>query len=215
MRNILFSVQKQLKTGTPALLIIDMQSDFVDDSGKVAKKGGQVHLVQGIVSQINTLVARAREGNLPIIWVRTEHVVAQEHDSYLAVYLRDLEPELHVDDSLLVTRGSTGANWCKGLLTPSQGELVITKSAYSAFHETDLESHLQQLGITTLILTGCNTDVCLYSTAAEGFFRGYYPVLVEDASASSTGAEVQQACLKTHKRFYGHTITTEQLVELI
>lgn len=215
MTKILFSAQEQLKKGNPALLVIDMQADFVNDDGKVAKKGGQVHLVQNIIPKVNELIEQARIQQLPIIWIRTEHAIADENNSYLAVYLDALAPEEHQDESLLVTRGSTGAKWCAGLFTPLKGEEIITKRHYSAFHGTDLENCLQKLGITTLILAGCNTDVCLYSTAAEGFFRGYYPILVEDASATSSGDDVQQSCLKTHRRFYGHSLTTQDLIKLL
>jgi nicotinamidase-related amidase len=129
---------------TKALLVIDVQKDVVANALQTSQ----------VVSKINSLISRARESNVPVIWV-------QHSDDYL------------VKDS---------AGWeIVPELKPLPNEIRIYKTHSSSFVETDLQSNLESLGIKTLILTGAQTDYCVNATSNAGIELGYQVTLVSDA----------------------------------
>jgi ureidoacrylate peracid hydrolase len=89
-----------------------------------------------------------------------------------------------------------------GDIHPEPGEPIVTKHRYSAFYNTDLDSILRSHGIRTIVLTGVATNVCVETTAREGFVRDYYVVLVADGTATYS-PEDHQATLRNIDRFFG------------
>lgn len=127
-----------------ALVVIDMQRDVV----------GQAYNVDRVVANINTLVARARSENVPVIWV--------QHSS---------------DD---MPQGSDGWQYVPQL-SRNDDEPLVHKRYGDSFEETDLESRLSELGVGRLVVTGAQTDECIRSTLHGALVRGYDTTLVEDA----------------------------------
>ncbi|MBV6273398.1 cysteine hydrolase [Alcaligenaceae bacterium CGII-47] len=207
------TLQQQLTQQRCALLVIDMQNDFVADDGRLAKWGRDPVLVRGIIDQVNQLVEQARAAGQLIIWVATSHSFEEALPNYLSVYLRDVLEDQWTEDQLLVRTGSAGAQWHKDMTHPLPDEVQITKNMYSAFRGTRLKQILDAHGVRTLVLAGCNTNVCLHSTATDAFFDGYYPILCEDACATSS-AEIHEAIIATHRNFYGLTATLGQIKAL-
>jgi ureidoacrylate peracid hydrolase len=72
-------------------------------------------------------------------------------------------------------------------LKPMQGDIVLYKTRYNGFHNTDLDSILKKMGIRKLIFTGCTTSVCVESTIRDAMFRDYSPVLLEDCTGEPIG----------------------------
>jgi ureidoacrylate peracid hydrolase len=72
-------------------------------------------------------------------------------------------------------------------LTPQASDDVISKTRFSGFFETDLDACLKKLGVTHLIITGCNTSICVNSTVRDGMFRDYLPVLLADCMSEPIG----------------------------
>ena len=70
---------------------------------------------------------------------------------------------------------------------PEPGDVVLYKSRFSGFYRTDLDRVLQERGITTLIVTGCTTSVCVESTIRDAMFRDYRCLLLEDCTAEPVG----------------------------
>lgn len=129
---------------TKALLVIDVQKDVVANALQTSQ----------VVSKINSLISRARESNVPVIWV-------QHSDEYL------------VKDS---------AGWeIVDELKPLPSEIRIYKTHSSSFVETDLQANLERLGAKTLIVTGAQTDYCVNATSNAGIELGYQVTLVSDA----------------------------------
>ena len=100
-----------------------------------------------------------------------------------------------------------------GDIRPQPGEPVVTKHRYSAFYNTDLDSILRSQGIRTIVLTGVATNVCVETTAREGFVRDYYVVLVSDGTATYSD-EDQQATIRNIDRFFGEVVTIADVVSV-
>lgn len=164
----------------PALLIIDMINDFV--TGKLALSAA---------NKIVPTIARLRESfhryGLPVIHITDSHVKGV-----------DRELTLWGDHAL---RGTEGADVIDPL-KPRGEEFRVYKRRYSGFFGTDLDLLLRELGVSTLVLTGVATDICVQHTAADAFFRGYDLVVVSDATAT-TDEESHKHALAYMERVYG------------
>jgi nicotinamidase-related amidase len=126
------------------LLVIDVQNGVVTGS----------HARDEVVANISTLVDRARDAGVPVVWVRHESgELATGSDAWQIV------PELQPDDA----------------------EPIIEKKYGDSFEDTNLESVLAGLGVGQLIVTGAQTDACVRSTLHGAFTRGYDATLVSDA----------------------------------
>jgi nicotinamidase-related amidase len=164
----------------PALLIIDMVNDFV--TGKLA-----LQAASRIIPSINKLRESFRRHNLPVIHVTDSHIKGV-----------DRELLLWGDHAL---RGSAGAEVVEDL-KPRDGEYRVYKRRYSGFFDTELDLLLRELEVSTLVLTGVATDICVQHTAADAFFRGYNIVVVSDATAT-VDEESHKRALTYMKRIYG------------
>ncbi|MDA8260786.1 MAG: cysteine hydrolase [Betaproteobacteria bacterium] len=169
----------------PALVIIDMQRDFIEPGGFGAALGNDVSLLQACVPVIARLLATARRLGLPVIHTREAH----QPD------LSDCPPakrqrgdcRLRIGDAgpmgRLLVDGEPG-NAIIDALKPAPGEIEIAKPGKGAFYATPLQEILQQLGVTHLLFTGVTTEVCVQTTMREANDRGYECLLVEDGTES-------------------------------
>jgi nicotinamidase-related amidase len=90
-------------------------------------------------------------------------------------------------------------------LKPEPTDTVLPKRRFSAFFGTDLEKRLRKQGIDTIIVTGITTEVCVLSTAMDGFCYDFYVILLEDCSASHS-QEKHQACLNLYRNASLHPL---------
>jgi nicotinamidase-related amidase len=127
-----------------ALIVIDVQNGVVTGA----------HERDAVVANIAGLVDRAREDNVPVVWVRHNDAgLRRETDDWQIV------PEL----------------------SPDESEPLIEKSYGDSFEETTLESVLSDLGVGRLVVVGAQTDMCIRSTLHGALVRGYDATLVSDA----------------------------------
>lgn len=168
-----------------ALMIIDMQRDFLEPGGFGDALGNDVQRLQAIVPTLQQLLATFRTLGLPVIHTLECH----EPD------LSDCPPAklargkgaLKIGDAgpmgRILVRGEPG-NAIISQLTPEAGEVVIPKPGKGAFYHTALPEELERLSITHLIITGVTTEVCVQTTMREANDRGYECLMVEDATES-------------------------------
>ena len=101
-------------------------------------------------------------------------------------------------------------------LAPAAGEIVVSKHRYSGFFETDLDRILRSLGVTTLIVTGCTTSVCVESTIRDAMFRDYTCLLLTDCTAEPIGADLprsnHEASLLVMQLLLGWTATSDAVI---
>ncbi|MGB0697064.1 MAG: cysteine hydrolase family protein [Rhodospirillaceae bacterium] len=168
-----------------ALIVIDMQRDFIEPGGFGATLGNDVTPLQAIIPATARLIAAARKAGLPVIHTRECH--APDLSDCPPAKLSRGKPSLRIGDpgpmGRILIAGEPSADIVPDL-APIEGELVIDKPGKGAFYATDLTAHLQRLGIKSLIFAGVTTEVCVQTTMREANDRGYECLLAEDATES-------------------------------
>ena len=168
-----------------ALLIIDMQRDFVEPGGFGETLGNDVSLLQAIVPTVRAVLQAWRQVGGWVIHTRESH----------APDLSDCPPAKRLRGSRSLRIGDPGpmgriliagepGNAIISELAPLEGELVIDKPGKGAFYATDLMAQLQARGITHLIVMGVTTEVCVQTTLREANDRGLDCLLIEDGTES-------------------------------
>ncbi len=170
---------------TTALIVIDMQRDFLEPHGFGAALGNDVAPLRKIVPTIASLLAAFRERGLRIVHTRESHA-PDLSDCPPAKRLRG-SPSLRIGDEgpmgRLLVRGAPGTEIVPEL-APRGDELVIDKPGKGAFYATSLQADLEARCVRQLLVTGVTTEVCVQSTAREANDRGYDVCVIEDATAS-------------------------------
>ncbi len=171
--------------GQTALVIIDMQRDFVEPGGFGASLGNDVTLLHSAIGPISNLLAAWRARGWPIVHTREAHQ-ADLSDCPPAKRLRG-SPTQRIGEpgpmGRLLIRGEPGTAIIPAL-APQAGELEIDKPGKGMFWSTGLHEMLQAQGVTHLVLTGVTTEVCVQTSMREANDRGYDCLLIEDASES-------------------------------
>lgn len=168
-----------------ALILIDMQRDFLEPGGFGETLGNDVSLLQKAVGPCQTALAAARGANMLVIHTREGHR-PDLRDAPPAKLERGA-PSKRIGDpgpmGRILIRGEAGHD-IVAALAPLPDEPVIDKPGKGAFHQTDLEQVLRNNGIDTLIVGGVTTEVCVHTTIREANDRGYRCVALADACAS-------------------------------
>ncbi|MCF8979769.1 MULTISPECIES: cysteine hydrolase family protein [Pseudomonas syringae group] len=168
-----------------ALVIIDMQRDFLEPGGFGAALGNDVLPLQAIIPTVQQLLALARDQNLTVIHTRESHV--EDLADCPPAKLEHGLPGLRIGDAgpmgRILVRGEPG-NQIIDALAPIAGEWVIDKPGKGMFFGTGLHGRLNTAGITHLIFAGVTTEVCVQSSMREANDRGYRCLLIEDATES-------------------------------
>ncbi len=168
-----------------ALVIIDMQRDFLEPGGFGAALGNDVLPLQAIVPTVQRLLSLARGHSLTVIHTRESH--SPDLCDCPPAKLEHGLPGLRIGDSgpmgRILVRGEPG-NQIIEALTPLQSEWVIDKPGKGMFFATGLHELLVAAGITHLIFAGVTTEVCVQTSMREANDRGYRSLLIEDATES-------------------------------
>jgi nicotinamidase-related amidase len=170
-----------------ALLVIDMQRDFLDPRGYAAHAGLDIETLRHAVPAACALVAAARRHGLVVVHTREGHL-PDLSDCPPAKLERSRAAGAAIGSAAplgrLLVRGEFGHDFIDEL-RPLPGETVIDKPGYGAFHQTDLAPCLRRRGIVDLVLCGVTTEVCVHSTLREAVDRGYRCTVVADACGSA------------------------------
>ena len=168
-----------------ALIVIDMQRDFIEPGGFGETLGNNVSLLAAIVPTVRGLLDWCRANGVWVIHTREGHG-ADLADCPPAKRLRG-DPKLRIGDPSPMGRilidGEPG-NDIVASLSPIAGETVIVKPGKGAFYATALGEILRLKGITHLLFAGVTTEVCVQTTMREANDRGYECLLIEDATES-------------------------------
>jgi biuret amidohydrolase len=171
--------------GKLALVIIDMQRDFVEPGGFGETLGNDVTRLTAIVPALQRLLTAFRAASLPVIHTKECH--RPDLSDCPPAKLTRGNPTLKIGDpgpmGRILIAGEPGSEIIDEL-RPIAGEVVIEKPGKGAFHATEFGARLAQLGITHLVVTGVTTEVCVQSTMREANDRGFECLLVEDCTES-------------------------------
>ena len=168
-----------------ALVIIDMQRDFVEPGGFGETLGNDVSLLAAIVPACQAMLSAWRSAGGLVVHTRESHR-PDLSDCPPAKRLRG-EPALRIGDvgpmGRILIAGEPG-NQIIAALAPVDGEIVIDKPGKGAFYATGLHETLQARGITQLLFMGVTTEVCVQTSMREANDRGYDCLLLSDCTES-------------------------------
>lgn len=175
-----------LSPTTTALLIIDMQRDFLSVGGYLSTAGHSPARFQAIIPRLVSLLSTFRSSNFPIYFTREGH----------APHMASVTPrELHrsrVAGARIGAQGPLGRLLIRGQrghdiiseLQPLPMEPVVDKAGRGAFAHTELDAQLRARGVRNLVVCGVTADACVSSTVREASDRGYDCLVIEDAVES-------------------------------
>jgi nicotinamidase-related amidase len=175
----------EFSRSTCALLIIDMQRDFLEPGGFGEMLGNDVSQLRRTIDPIRKLLAAWRARALPVMHTREGHR-PDLSDLPRAKKIRGLGKTSIGDPGpmgRILVRGEAGHDIIPELY-PLPSEPVIDKPGKGAFFATDLHAILQNRGITQLVVTGVTTEVCVHTTVREANDRGYDCLVLEDCVGS-------------------------------
>jgi nicotinamidase-related amidase len=168
-----------------ALILIDMQRDFLEPGGFGASLGNDVSRLGAAVEPCRALLARARRVGMMVIHTREGH--RPDLSDAPRAKLQRGEPHLRIGApgpmGRILVRGEPGHDIIDRL-RPAPGEPVIDKPGKGAFYATDLGSILQNRQIEDLIICGVTTEVCVHTTVREANDRGYRCIVPGDCCGS-------------------------------
>jgi len=169
-----------------ALLVLDMQEFFVDSASHA-----YIPSMECIIPNISALIKRFENVMF------TKHVNTDENAGMMAVWWRDI-----VENDRIISEFDT------------KGHVVIEKSQYDAFYNTELNGILKDRGVDTLVITGVMTHLCCETTARSAFMRGYNTFFVVDATATYNEEFHRSSVLNLSHGFAVPVLTGELLVSL-
>src|SRR5215510_15595521 len=198
--------------GRTALVVVDMQRGFLDPGEAMA-----VPPAREVVPVIQSLLGVFRARRLPVVF--TEFVYSES----VPVLIGSLHPE-HRPAAPGARRGfglpssscleGTPSAETVPALAPRPGEIVVEKRGYDAFAGTQLDTALRALNVTSLVVTGTMTDICVLATVTAALHRQYRVTVVEDGVAT-LWPEIQRAALDIIARAYGRVSTAKEVVDQI
>jgi len=184
-----------------AIVVIDMQNDFCDPKGACAQYGLDVSMTQDMIPRMQRFFERARDLGAQLIFVQCIHESSTDSETWLFRHGGVPRP--------LCRKGTWGADFCS--VAPEGTEPVVIKHRYSAFIGTRLESVLKTLSVKTLIMTGVGTNVCVESTARDGFMLDYNIVFLSDCTATGK-LEAHEATLSNMHNHFGIVATSDEVL---
>ena len=175
----------RLVPGQTALIVIDMQRDFLLPGGFGESLGNDVGQLLKVVPVLADLIAAARAAGILVIHTREGH--EPDLSDCPPAKLNRGAPSKRIGDDgkygRILIRGEYGHDIVDEL-APIDGEVVIDKPGKGAFYATELQDILDDAGITQLIVTGVTTEVCVHTTTREANDRGYECLVVSDCVGS-------------------------------
>ncbi len=197
-----------LPAGRTALLVIDMQRDFLDPRGMCGVLGEDVAELQAIVPALQRTREAGRRAGLKIIHTR-EGYAADLSDVHAAKAERGGVGQEGPLGRFLI-RGEAGQDFIAEL-QPADGEEVIDKPGFSGFYRTDLQARLEAGGITHLVLSGVTSQCCVHSTLRDAVDRGFTCLTLADACAAldRTLHQATLAIIQGEDHLFGWIADTE------
>ena len=199
-----------------ALIVIDMQRDFLDVGGYAASAGLDVSVLRKPIPYIHKLLDFARSNNMLVIHTREGHR-PDMRDCAPTKLARSRKAGAEIGSTgplgRLLIRGEYGHDIIDEL-KPLAGEPIVDKPGYGAFNQTYLAQILDAHDIKSLLICGVTTEVCVHSTLREAVDKGYDCMLVSDACGSAY-PDLHDAAMKmvaVESGIFGRVVDTQAVI---
>jgi len=203
---MLTTLEEKVDPKNAALLVVDMQNDFCHPDGSLGKRGRDMTFGLQMTPRLVQLIEEARKAKVPVIFIRQTLSEATTSPSVREHRLKRMPSGAE----LPLQEGSWGADYYE--VAPQPRECVVTKHRYSAFVDTSLDLILRSQEIKSLIMTGVATNVCVESTARDGYMKDYYIVFVSDCTATFA-MEDHEATLRNIDTYFGDVVTSSEVTD--
>jgi ureidoacrylate peracid hydrolase len=199
-----------------AIIVVDMQNAFVSKGGTLDIAGIDLGDAPRVARTIRAVLDAGRAAGVPVIYLQMAYKADMSDTGSPRSPNCRKEAALHLMDEKPEWRGKLliEGSWDSALvdeLAAKPGDLVITKTRYSGFVGTTLDSQLRVRGIQFLFFTGIAANVCVESTLRHAFFLDYWPILVSDCTMAAGGPDVLAATIFNVESFFGWTVTSNEL----
>ena len=203
-KNLDHSIPDRLKTklnpDSTALIIIDMQKDFCCEGGSFDRRGFDIKAAQSLAKRLNAFMIEARKALKHVI-----HLKMVKIPELSSPVVNELYERMNIVRFLDPAFGDFYE------IVPQPGDMVIPKYKYSGFVSTYLDQYLRSKGIDKLILTGLSTNVCIESTARDGFMREYY-ILIPSDLTEGTSNEAKKWSLQNLGMFFAEIVSSNEIL---
>jgi ureidoacrylate peracid hydrolase len=195
-----------------AIVVIDMQNAYASEGGYVDLAGFDISGAAGTIGQIAKVLETARDAGVLVVYLQNgwdpDYVEAGGPGSpnwHKSNALKTMRARPELQGKLLAKGG-----WDYALvdaLAPQEGDIVLPKTRYSAFFNSQLDSTLRARNIRTIVFVGIATNVCVESTLRDGFHLEYFGVMLEDATHHLGPDFIQAASVYNVEKFFGWVST--------
>ena len=195
-----------------AVIVVDMQNAYASPGGSLDLAGFDIGGAGAVIEQCAKVVETARGAGMPVIYFQNgwdeAYVEAGGPGSpnfHKSNALRTMRARPELQGKLL-SRGG----WDYALvetLTPHPTDIILPKTRYSGFFNSQLDSVLRSRGIRNIVLVGIATNVCVESTLRDGFFLEYFGIMLEDATHQAGPEFLQKASVYNVETFFGWVST--------
>lgn len=210
-KQVLTELHELVSPATTALVLVDMQRDFVEADGAFARLGVDVSAYAEMRPTLRVLLEEARRRDVLIVHVQMSTLPGRRSDSpaQLRFNMRMHQSFRADGPPLRYTEIGTAGRDFVPEFRPHEGELVVPKWRSSGFWGTNLDMLLRSNGIRSVVVTGCTTEGCVESTARDALFNDYYVVVPEDCVASDDAAQHAASLFLMRHRF--DVVTADQI----
>jgi ureidoacrylate peracid hydrolase len=214
-------------TGT-AMIVVDMQNDFGSKGGFFALGGIDISPIEAVVPRIAEVLAATRRAGILTVYLKmgfrpdlsdagaTDSPNWLKHAQLRAIGEAVTAPDERAGRILIRDTWNTDI---VSQLAPQPEDVVLYKTRYSGFYETELDTILKGRLIRTLIVTGCTTSVCVESTIRDAMFRDYTCLLLEDCAAEPIGHGLPRsnhdASLLVIQALFGWVSQSRELIDAL
>ena len=207
MPDVLTTLDAILAPTRSALLVVDVQHDFVHPRGWTTRHHPGGPSLRHVIPPINRLIAAARASDVPVAYVLMEHGPTVDPPNYRARYAAR-----GMADDLLCAAGGWGVSLDDEVAPATSGDITIVRHSYDGFAGTPLDSLLRERGVETVVATGVVTNLCVQTTVQHAFALGYYVVVAEDGTAA-TDPTVQAVTLANFRQFFGAVLPADTIAQ--
>ena len=200
-----------------AIIVVDMQNDFCHPDGWLGHLGVDVAPARTPIAPLQRLLPELRGHDVPVIWLNWGNRPDRLNLSpaLLHVYKPSgegvgLGDRLPGSGAKVLERGSWSAAIVDELVV-APGDIHVAKYRMSGFQDTELDSILRNLGITTILFAGVNADQCVMCTLQDANFRGYDCLLLEDCAATTSPDYCLAATIYNVRQCFGFVVTSETI----